>query len=51
MKRKIYNELLKWKSTSNNRKPLLVLGVRQSGKTYIIDQFCKNEYENYPSNS
>ena len=47
MKRKIYNELLKWKSTSNNRKPLLVLGVRQSGKTYIIDQFCKNEYENY----
>ena len=45
MKRKIYDELLKWKK--NNNKPLMVLGVRQCGKTYIINEFCKNEYKNY----
>lgn len=28
-------------------KPLLILGVRQCGKTYIIDEFCKKEYKNY----
>ena len=35
MKRKIYDDLVKWKNT-NNFKPLVVLGVRQCGKTYII---------------
>lgn len=45
MKRKVYDELLKWKN--NNNKPLMVLGVRQCGKTYIINEFCKNEYKNY----
>jgi len=47
MKRKIYEELLKWKNNNDNVKPLMVLGVRQSGKTYIINEFCKNEYSNY----
>ena len=47
MKRKIYDELLKWKNNTDNVKPLIVLGVRQSGKTYIINEFCKNEYNNY----
>jgi hypothetical protein len=47
MKRKIYNELLAWKNNTKNIKPLMVLGVRQSGKTYIIEDFCKNEYKNY----
>ena len=46
MKRKIYDELVKWKNT-NNFKPLVVLGVRQCGKTYIIDEFCKKEFKNY----
>ena len=46
MKRKIYNQLLEWKKNKNN-KPLLVLGVRQCGKTYIINEFCKNEYKEY----
>ena len=41
MERKIYNELLKWKNNTNNIKPLMLLGVRQTGKTYIIDKFCK----------
>lgn len=45
MKRKIYDKLLDWKK-SDSRKPLMVLGVRQCGKTYIIDEFCENEYRN-----
>lgn len=46
MKRKIYSELLDWKNNSNF-KPLMVLGVRQCGKTYILDKFCREEFENY----
>ena len=46
MKRKIYNKLLLWKE-SNNRKPLIVFGARQVGKTYLINNFCKNEFKNY----
>ena len=47
MKRKIYQKLLDWKNNTENIKPLMILGVRQSGKTYIINEFCKNEYKNY----
>ena len=46
MQRKIYESLLAWKN-QKEFKPLMVLGVRQSGKTYIIEEFCKNEYKNY----
>lgn len=46
MKRKIYNQLIEWKNIKIN-KPLLILGVRQCGKTYIINEFCQNEYQNY----
>ncbi len=46
MKRKIYNQLIEWKNNKIN-KPLLILGVRQCGKTYIINGFCQNEYKNY----
>lgn len=45
MKRKIYNELIRWKN-NDNKKPLMLLGVRQCGKTYIIREFCKNEFKN-----
>ncbi len=47
MKRKIYDELIKWKNNTNNLKSLMILGVRQCGKTYIINEFCKNEFKNY----
>jgi len=47
LKREIYYKLLEWKNNTNNIKPLMILGVRQSGKTYIIDEFCKNEFVNY----
>ena len=46
MKRKIYNELLNWKNT-NIQKPLMVIGARQIGKTYIINEFCKKEFKEY----
>lgn len=46
MKRKIYNQLIDWENNKIN-KPLLILGVRQCGKTYIINEFCQNEYKNY----
>ncbi len=45
MKRDIYQKLLDWK-TSDRRKPLLLKGARQTGKTYILEVFGKNEYEN-----
>ena len=46
MKRKIYNDLLNWKENSIDI-PLMIIGARQIGKTYIIKEFCKNEFENY----
>ena len=46
MKRKIYETLLSWKN-NNIDTPLMVIGVRQIGKTYIINEFCKNEFEDY----
>ena len=45
MKRDIYQQLLAWKS-SKRRKPLLLRGARQTGKTYILKKFGKNEYKN-----
>lgn len=44
MERKTLSHLLKWKE-KKNRKPLLVTGVRQCGKTYIIKEFGKTEFE------
>lgn len=46
MKRKFYNVLLDWKN-NNIKTPLMVVGARQIGKTYIIDEFCKNEFKEY----
>jgi len=43
MKRDIYYNLLEWKKSSR-RKPLILQGARQVGKTYILKEFGKNEY-------
>lgn len=43
MKRDIYQKLLEWKS-SPRRKPLLLKGARQVGKTYILKKFGEQEY-------
>jgi predicted AAA+ superfamily ATPase len=45
MKRTVYQNLLSWKNRSD-RKPLIVQGARQVGKTYLIKEFGKNEYGN-----
>lgn len=45
MERTIYSELVKWKNKSG-RKPLLLLGARQVGKTYILKAFGNREFEN-----
>ena len=45
MKRRITEELRKWKGC-NNRKPLILLGARQVGKTYILREFGRTEYKN-----
>lgn len=43
MRRDIYQKLLEWKS-SPRRKPLLIKGARQVGKTYILQKFGEQEY-------
>ncbi len=43
MKRDLYKSLLDWKS-SPTRKPLLLQGARQVGKTYLLEDFGKNEF-------
>lgn len=47
MKRKIYNDLLKWKNEAQGRCALLIEGARRIGKSYIVEEFAKNEYESY----
>ena len=44
MKRKMMRTLLKWKDT-DNKPGLVISGARQVGKTYIIEEFGKREYE------
>lgn len=43
MKRKVYTRFLKWKN-SPYRKPLVIKGARQVGKTWLMKEFGKNEY-------
>lgn len=46
MERKIYADLVKWKNKSG-RMPLIVNGARQVGKSYILQEFGKQEFDNY----
>lgn len=46
MKRKIYSKLIEWKE-SPSHKPLILNGVRQCGKTYIMKEFGKNEFQTF----
>ena len=45
MKRFITEKLINWKN-STNRKPLILKGARQVGKTYILKEFGQNNYKN-----
>lgn len=49
LKRKIYNELLSWKEKSQGATALMIDGARRVGKSYIAEQFAKNEYRSYIS--
>lgn len=44
MERLFYKKLLDWKN-NDKKKPFMLLGARQVGKTYLIEEFCKNEYK------
>ena len=46
-KRKIYNKLLEWKTESDGKTALLVEGARRIGKSTVVEEFGKNEYESY----
>ena len=46
-KRKIYNQLLNWKSKSNGKTAVLVEGARRVGKSTIVRQFAEKEYKSY----
>ncbi len=46
MERELYKNLLEWKKNKINM-PYMLVGVRQTGKTYLLTEFCKREFENY----
>ncbi|MDE6300726.1 MAG: AAA family ATPase [Muribaculaceae bacterium] len=45
MKRKIYDRLLDWKNKDNGTTAVLIEGARRIGKSYIAEEFARNEYE------
>ena len=46
LKRKVYDKLLKWRS-SEDKKCLMIYGARQVGKTYIVREFGRKEYQSF----
>ena len=46
-KRKIYEDILKWKNENEGKKALLIEGARRVGKSTIVEEFARNEYESY----
>ncbi len=46
MNRNVMNDLTEWKD-DENRKPLILKGARQTGKTWLMKEFAKNYYESY----
>lgn len=47
LRRKIYDKLLAWKNSTGKKDAVLLRGVRQCGKTYIVREFGKREYKNF----
>lgn len=47
LRRKIYDKLLAWKKRTGKKDAILLRGVRQCGKTYIVREFGKCEYKNF----
>ena len=46
-KRKVYDQLLEWKEKSNGKSAMLVEGARRVGKSTVVEEFAKNEYDDY----
>ena len=47
LKRKIYSKLLNWKNECQGTKAIMVEGARRIGKSTIVEEFAKQEYESY----
>ncbi|MCM1047019.1 MAG: AAA family ATPase [Clostridiales bacterium] len=45
--RKLYNKMLDWKKEFNGKTALLIKGARRVGKSTLVEEFAKNEYESY----
>lgn len=45
--RKIYQQILDWKTQNNGKSALLIEGARRIGKSTIVEQFAKKEYKSY----
>ena len=46
-KRKIYSQILQWKEENDGSSALLVEGARRVGKSTIVEEFARQEYESY----
>ena len=47
LKRKIYHELVAWKTKSNGTTAMMIDGARRVGKSYIVEAFAKTQYKSY----
>jgi predicted AAA+ superfamily ATPase len=47
LKRKLYDKLLEWKRVQKGKSAILIEGARRVGKSTLVEQFAKNEYESY----
>lgn len=46
-KRKMYDRLLKWKNERNGKSAILIQGARRIGKSTLVEEFARNEYESF----
>ncbi len=46
-KRKIYDRMLQWKQERDGKTALLVKGARRVGKSTIVEEFARQEYDSY----
>ena len=46
-KRKLYDELLEWKNKYDGRYAILVEGARRVGKSTLVEEFARKEYQSY----
>ena len=46
-KRKVYKKLLEWKELSAGTTAVMLEGARRIGKSTIVEEFAKNEYDDY----